>query len=254
MQVDGRGKAAPPWLRFCKPLYACRHNFFCGDDYAAPNPRPIPSLIGRGDELRRESGPTFRKAVLKSLFVPTRNRPGFVPGGAESTTAAGHEATGGSDAVRVSADAENATAIGQSTRTASGIQPLIGRRESRVVVLTQPSEHRSCHPLQSKIYIDLALCCIKYCTVIVLCDGTLHVHGALQNRALTGTIAGIPALPAHTTIRPEDRRRASRADARGRGLAPFLAASRCASSTVAGGLEQIGGPSRRAGLRGIRSG
>ena len=187
MQVDGRGKAAPPWLRFCKPLYACRHNFFCGDDYAAPNPRPIPSLIGRGDELRRESGPTFRKAVLKSLFVPTRNRPGFVPGGAESTTAAGHEATGGSDAVRVSADAENATAIGQSTRTASCIQTPMERRESCVVALVHPSKHRSCHPLQSKSYIDIALYCIKYCTFVVLHDGTLHAHGAMQNRAPDGT-------------------------------------------------------------------
>ncbi len=216
----------------------------------APSPRSSGEGMNFDANRVRLSAKRYRN---RCLYRP-RNRPRCAPGGGGSMATADHEATGGSDAVRVSVDAENATAIGQSTRTASGIQPLIGRRESRVVVLTQPSEHRSCHPLQSKIYIDLALCCIKYCTVIVLCDGTLHVHGALQNRALTGTIAGIPALPAHTTIRPEDRRRASRADARGRGLAPFLAASRCASSTVAGGLEQIGGPSRRAGLRGIRSG
>ena len=95
MPANGRGKAAPPLLRqalacssrrhiqvperFCKPLYACRHHFFCGDDYAAPNPRPIPSLpAGEGlsaAELRRESGPTFRKAVSKSLSVPTTQPP-----------------------------------------------------------------------------------------------------------------------------------------------------------------------------------
>ena len=61
------------------------------------------------------------------------------------------------------------------------------RRESCVVVLAHPAKHRSCHPLQSKSYIDLALYCIKYCTFIVLHDGTLHAHGAMQNRAPDGT-------------------------------------------------------------------
>ena len=189
--------------------------------------------------------PSTKRYRNRCLCWP-RKRPGCAPGGGGSMATADHEATGGADAVRVSADAENATAIGQSTRTASCIQTPIERRESCVVVLTPLAEHRSCHHLKSKSYIDIALYCIKYCTFVVLHDGILHAHGAMQNRVpaetLAGTIAGIAALPARTTIRLEDPHRASRADARGRARPQFLAVSRCAPSTAAGGREQIGSP------------
>ena len=213
----------------------------------SPHPRARRERGLLAAELRRESDLTFRSAVSKSLPVPATQPPGLsARGDGGSMTAADHVATGGSNAVRVSADAKNVSAIVQSARTASCMQTPIERRESCVVVLTPLAEHRSCHHLKSKSYIDIALYCIKYCTFVVLHDGTLHAHGAMQNRVsagtLAGTIAGIAALPACTTIRLEDLHRASRADARGRARPQFLAVSRCAPSTAAGGREQIGSP------------
>ncbi len=118
---------------------------------------------------------------------------------------AGREAAGGADAVRLPAAAKNVTAGVQRTRTAGCMQTPVGRWESCITVLTQPVKHRSCHHLKSKSYIDLAPYCIKFCTFIVLYGWAVHAHGAMQNRvparALAGTIAGTPALPACTAMR-----------------------------------------------------
>ena len=124
---------------------------------AEPSPQPLPwglPLV----VSRRERGfwllsfdanrvRLFSKRYRNRCLCWPRNRLGFAPGDAGSMATADHEATGGSDAVRMSADAENVTAIGQSTRTASCIQAPIGRREGCVVALTQSPKHRSCHHL-----------------------------------------------------------------------------------------------------------